>query len=154
MSRGFPQSRLRVVLPRKLHETCIRFPATCSGAASNSYPQGENFFAAPIMRSTSKLVNNFPCNQARQLSGSFLGRCPSPIIDFIRLNASSICHRHRYSCRIVFRVHDRGSVVHRKKYPAASRDSSDTAFCFLLASCFSFFPPSSSPPFSPPTSIT
>jgi len=81
------------------------------------------------MCSTSKLVNNFPCNQARQLSGSFFGRCPSPIIDFIRLNASSICQRHRYSCRIAFRFHDRGSVVHRKKYSAASKDSADTVFC-------------------------
>ena len=33
---------------------CIPSHATCSVALSNSYPQGEMVFAAPIMRSTSK----------------------------------------------------------------------------------------------------
>src|SRR5450631_3933466 len=91
------------------------------------------------MRSTSRLVSSFPCNQARQLSGSFLGRCPSPMIDFMRLKASSICHRDRYSSRTCFRLQEDGSVVQTKKYRAASKDFSVRVVCFLLACCLNFF---------------
>src|SRR5204862_1436173 len=118
---------------------CIPSHATCSVALSNSYPQGEIVFAAPIMRSTSKAVSSFPCSQARQLSGSVLGRWPRSMIDFMRLKASSICHRDRYNSRTCFRLQVDGSVVQAKKYRAASNDASVTVVCFLLACCRSFF---------------
>jgi len=35
----------------------------------------------------SKLVSSLPCSHARQLAGSFFGKCPSPIIDFILLSS-------------------------------------------------------------------
>src|SRR5258707_176124 len=61
------------------------------------------------------------------------------MIDFIRLKASSICHRDRYNSRTCFRVQADGSVVQAKKYCAASSDISVTVVCFLLACCLSFF---------------
>jgi len=85
------------------------------------------------MRSTRRLTKILPCNQARALAGSFLGRWPKPRIDFMRLNANSICQRSLYSSSTASAEKVVGKVVHTAKYCAASQDSRLTFFCDLLA---------------------
>src|ERR1700688_3757749 len=82
----------------------------------------------------SKLVSSLPCSHARQLTGSFFGKCPSPISDFILLKASSICQRERYKSSVCRRLQEEDKVVQREKYRAASNVSGGIfffAFCWL-----------------------
>ena len=99
----------------------------------NRYPQGENELAASTMRSTSRLTKILPCNHARALAGSFLGRWPRLRIDFIRLKANSICHRRRYNSSTAAAEKVSGSVVQTAKYWAAVQEAGLTFFCALLA---------------------
>jgi hypothetical protein len=85
------------------------------------------------MRSTSRLTKILPCNHARALAESFLGRWPRPRIDFIRLKANSICHRSRYNSSTAAAEKVSGSVVQRAKYWAAVQEAGLTFFCALLA---------------------
>ncbi len=113
-------------------------PSKDSGIFGNSgesgYPQGKNLSPAAISASMRKATSSLPWSHALAPSTSLFLKWPSPMIDFNRLNAISICQRPRYISRAVAALKARLSVVNTKVYPAASRVSGFTACPFLLFS--------------------
>src|SRR5208283_637310 len=97
----------------------------------SAYPQGEKVVPATMRASVKKATKSFPWSQALAPSMSIFRRCPSPIIDFKRLKASSTCHLPRYVSNTTVGLNLRCSVVKTNVYSAASRVSGFT-FPFLV----------------------
>ena len=115
------------------------FPCQCV-VLENGYPQGEKNSASWCNRSTNRATKNFPCSQARQLSGFWFGRLPTPMMPLSLLNTSSICQRPRYKFKMssAFML-KRFAVVNRLTYSAYSSVSGRNFFCRLDALVRSFF---------------
>ena len=116
----------------------MRSPSKDNGLFDNSceigYPQGKNLSPATMRTSMRKATKSLPWSQAFAPSRSVFLKWPSPMIDFNRLNAISICQRPRYISSTFVGMKFRSRVVKTNVYPAASIVSGLTVAPFRLFS--------------------